>query len=1744
MDQKNTVDLSEVYFLIAHFLSDSPLSSAAKVLIEEIEKKKLLPKRLDWKGNVHEQAFSDVARTNSDVTPSHLVSLLESLNVLLNRHEYTTLPGLNSLLTSSTVNKTQGVCVKLSSTVSCVARHAEFNLSHHGDLVGKCFIPSLLTRQYCHDLTSKDHLLTTSTFCATVKKFVSILGHLAPVYCCMFDRTGQRVITGADDCLLKVWSANEGRLLATLRGHSGEVSDISINHNNTLIASGSTDKTIRVWCAQTSAPVAVLTGHHGSITSLQFSPIIYEDCHGLLTSTSSDGHLFIWSYNTTTNEFDKFPIKIMEKTRVGDQTVCSAYSPGGHYFVTGGTDHMVRVYNMYPTPTPEPWELHGHTDRIMIVKFGHTCSSLFATGSRDGTARVWWFKSGQWENRVLRMPKHPNIPEDVYQKHKLQVTMVGWEWTDHYIITASTPDCNLYVWDVCTGTILHTLCGHSGEVFVLEPHLHNSRVLLSAGHDGLLKMWDMFTGVCIKTFHNLYEEEEGESSVFECRFSMDGLSFAATDALGHLILFGFGDDQPYQKFPDEQFFHTDYRPLMWDRDNNVLDEQSQRPPHLMPPPYLVDIDGHPHPLKGQNVVLDIIRPSSSFKADKQEEPEALVDYDEFMRQRQAQLSHGNMRINMNSSLRSNGSHHVHENNRDTCSHADKPCSSGIGSGQCSSESQESEIINHISHSSVMDDNVTTKTTNGDLHSGSDGNVELTRNADNSKESNNGVNQNCMEENQSNNHSSISNGHSVSDHQDLINQPLTIGQQTVDHQQVINDQAMVKVVNGQHSSNSQQISNQEQLSNQDQSFGSQETVNGQQTINHNQGFGAVVNNSNDDINIMEFDSADQPAGTSNNNILTSIVWSCGLSDQEAKNAVSLWLSRTVVPEIDPDLYRLQRNKSDRELKVEVEYYEREMAKATPKHHNTIILDDHEVTTRTKGKSLRSGKLLPDILQNLGVVADPLPEDENVLDNISVSDSEEDDGFNHWSSNEGSYISSSEVSDWTMEAAINITSASRKSTRRHRTRHRNSSDSGEEVNEVIVEDEPGPSSTMEPSPANEKTRSVTIANKYKAYLPTGWLKQMTPKTTPYLPQVGDLVVYCRQGHELYLQEIKQKRLHHRLKGQKLPWQKFSLEAHELCQVKNVHFTVGPPTLCSLTLSLVSTPDGPSSSAPKTFNLKYHDIDDVPDFLIVASHFCSSVCQPWQEGTKFRSYIEDSWWTGKILSREPFSPAYPQSVWQCYVVQWDDDNIMDTLSPWDMEPLLDDDNAVAPNLAALDVFPWKYEEQADGWAPNGTDAEQDRIVRGIDVAMEMMDEATPFKEPVDLEQYPDYCVAVAMPTDLSTIKAKLLNKFYPRKTALLWEVILLYRNTLAYNEDDSLIVKHSLILVQTLHSFINDSTCLDVMSCYQPTRPISDTDIVITNSSPLAVMNDETPEQPVRPKRNRVLSLGDSEDEVHPTKKTKKEPEWVSHAHHLLNTISSHDCAVPFLEPVDTRRFTDYLSYVKQPMDLSTVLSKLESSQYPAPADFIQDIRLIFTNSRIYNSHPKNHIHQMTSTLEEYFEEHVVRFLTKCGGNEIKYATRGAINKVASSSACRSTKRKISSSNNEEEEDGIEEEDDEEAEIEEEEDFDIDDIDENIDEFSSAGDDEIELELEEPLVIKPRKSPRKKLQSHKPMKLRSRSQRHKQQRHRYQSSSAFSNSSDSECEYKGGLVTGSSRKGKGSVIITSHGRRVKPNPKLRHI
>lgn len=96
---------------------------------------------------------------------------------------------------------------------------------------------------------------------------------------------------------MKIWSAVDGRLLATLRGASAEITDLAINNENTLIAAGSCDKLIRVWCLRTCAPMAVLNSHSGSVTSLFFCPIPrsrHPVCY--LASTSTDGSCSFWGF--------------------------------------------------------------------------------------------------------------------------------------------------------------------------------------------------------------------------------------------------------------------------------------------------------------------------------------------------------------------------------------------------------------------------------------------------------------------------------------------------------------------------------------------------------------------------------------------------------------------------------------------------------------------------------------------------------------------------------------------------------------------------------------------------------------------------------------------------------------------------------------------------------------------------------------------------------------------------------------------------------------------------------------------------------------------------------------------------------------------------------------------------------------------------------------------------------------------------------------------------------------------------------------------------------------------------------------------------------------------------------------------------------------------------------------------------------------------------------------------------------
>lgn len=140
------------------------------------------------------------------------------------------------------------------------------------------------------------------------------------------------------------------------------------------------------------------------------------------------------------------------------------------------------------------------------------------------------------------------------------------------------------------------------DVFVLEPHPLDDGIMLSAGHDGLLCIWDIRTGNCLLQYRN-FIEGQGQGCFFDAKWSPDGTMVAATDSHGHIMLFGFGAaTQLLKDTPQQLFFNTDYWPLRRDETGVILDQNTGEAPHLMSAPYLVNVEGVAYPPHIQRMV--------------------------------------------------------------------------------------------------------------------------------------------------------------------------------------------------------------------------------------------------------------------------------------------------------------------------------------------------------------------------------------------------------------------------------------------------------------------------------------------------------------------------------------------------------------------------------------------------------------------------------------------------------------------------------------------------------------------------------------------------------------------------------------------------------------------------------------------------------------------------------------------------------------------------------------------------------------------------------------------------------------------------------------------------------------------------------------------------------------------------------------------------------------------------------------
>jgi WD40 repeat protein len=193
--------------------------------------------------------------------------------------------------------------------------------------------------------------------------------------------------------------------------------------------------------------------------------------------------------------------------RDGDRTTAYRLAEFAHRYVDDDnlqvTNAFVQAlyYNDHPNRPPLPWAstLQGHTSRVLSVAFSPDGSRL-ATGSVDGTAKIWDVESGS--------------PLHTLYGHTSSVSSVAFSPDGKRLATGSD-DWTAKIWDVERDSLLHTLYGHKSSVssVAFSP---DGECLATGSDDWTVKIWDLEIGSPLYTLHG------HTSRVFSVAFSPDG----------------------------------------------------------------------------------------------------------------------------------------------------------------------------------------------------------------------------------------------------------------------------------------------------------------------------------------------------------------------------------------------------------------------------------------------------------------------------------------------------------------------------------------------------------------------------------------------------------------------------------------------------------------------------------------------------------------------------------------------------------------------------------------------------------------------------------------------------------------------------------------------------------------------------------------------------------------------------------------------------------------------------------------------------------------------------------------------------------------------------------------------------------------------------------------------------------------------------------------------------------------------
>jgi len=296
-----------------------------------------------------------------------------------------------------------------------------------------------------------------------------------------FSPQGNLLASASEDNTIKLWN-QEGKSLATLKGHQGWVYGVAISPNGKMIASVGEDKTLRLWNLD-GKELKMIQGHTDEVWGVAFSPDGQT-----IASASADQTVRLWNLDGT----------LRNTLRGHSKKVWGvAFSPDGQTIASASADQTVKLWKLDGTLLTT---LAGHQEEVRAVAISPN-GKVIASASQDKTVKLW-NSDGTLRHTI--------------EGHSAPVYGVAIS-SDGKIASASV-DNTVRLWNQ-EGTLLQTLAGHRDRVSEVV-FSSDGKMIASASWDKTVRLW--------KLENDLFTTLSGHSDVvIGVNFSPDGQTIAS-----------------------------------------------------------------------------------------------------------------------------------------------------------------------------------------------------------------------------------------------------------------------------------------------------------------------------------------------------------------------------------------------------------------------------------------------------------------------------------------------------------------------------------------------------------------------------------------------------------------------------------------------------------------------------------------------------------------------------------------------------------------------------------------------------------------------------------------------------------------------------------------------------------------------------------------------------------------------------------------------------------------------------------------------------------------------------------------------------------------------------------------------------------------------------------------------------------------------------------------------------------------